>query len=237
MKQAVRARELPFWVTFSLSAGWHLLCFSAITIVSFPAKVQLPHFSEISFFGSLLDEPSFEVHVIQRQIFPSQTVLLRENLNRSTLETFPERPADSLGVAFPYANKSWGLSEESLGLQKKNPLLIPKEETFLQREKLLIKGPASVRTLYYHPSFPGLPKWLNPKEVLSRLELRFWVSPEGKVIAIEKLTSSGDPTLDLIGIRHLRRWQFNPKKTEMAEWGTATLHFTSSSDPSEGMDE
>lgn len=218
--------KMSFGTACLISVVWHFFWISSITIVSLPAKVQLPRFSEISFLGSLLDEPSFEVHVTHKPMVHSQPLLMQRGMNRSLFQEFPRGFTDPFKIALPYSKKVMGSAEEYLGLKKKNPSLLVPEKGRSKKERPLLEGPVALRTLYYFPALPELPKWVDPKEVRSNLELRFWVSPEGKVISVDKMTSSGDPTVDLIGMRYLRRWQFNPKRTAGEEWGTVTLRFT-----------
>ena len=42
--------------------------------------------------------------------------------------------------------------------------------------------------------------------------LRFSVSPEGKVESVERISSSGHPTVDIVAMRYLKGWQFAPVK-------------------------
>lgn len=211
---------------FFLSTLWHLFWMSSITIVSLPQPLQYPRFSGISFLGALLDEPSFEVHVTQKPFLHTQAALPQRGIGRAGLYEFPGRTPDLLKADFHFSEKAWDISTEFLGFKKKNPLVLSRKEELEKTEAPLLEGPAALRVLYYQPQIPELPKWIDPREVRSSLELRFWISPRGKVVSVEKFTSTGDPTLDLIGMRHLRRWQFNPKPTDREEWGTVTLHFS-----------
>ena len=227
--EVIKLRKISFGKALFLSVLWHLFWISSITIVSLPAKVQYPRFSSISFLGPLLDEPNFEVHVSQKPPLRGETMRVQERVNRSPFQEFPEETVDLLKIDLSDPERSLTLPNELLGLEKRNPTSSLKEEGRLKKEIPLLSGPAASRILYYQPSLPELPKWLDSQEVRSSFELRFWVTPRGKVVGIEKVTSSGDPTLDLIGMRYLRRWQFNPKVTEQEEWGVVTLHFPISS--------
>jgi len=60
------------------------------------------------------------------------------------------------------------------------------------------------------------------QKIRADLQFKFWVTSEGKVVSLEILMSSGDPTVDLIGMRYLRQWQFSPKEEE-TEWGIASF--------------
>ena len=86
----------------------------------------------------------------------------------------------------------------------------------------ILEGPARQRVLYYRPERPPLPRWVDLKKVKTDLQFKFWITPEGKTESIETTVSSGDSEIDLIGVRYLRRWQFNPKP-EGRDWGVVSL--------------
>lgn len=223
-----RFRGISFGGALCLSVLWHLFWFSSVKIVSFPAKVNYPRFSDISFLGALLDEPNFEVHVTAKPLVRVQSVMLQSPVSRFPVQESPEETGDLLKMAL-LSGTRWNIPTEFLGLQKRNPTTFLTGEKNVQNDFSSLSGSAASRILYYRPPLPELPKWIDPRDVRSSLELRFWISPRGKVVGIEKVTSSGDPTLDLIGMRYLRRWQFNPKTTDQEELGMVTLHFPLSS--------
>jgi|GEM_PF-2634440 len=227
--EVIKLRQISFGRALFFSVLWHLFWISSVTIVSLPAKVQYPRFSSISFLGPLLDEPNFEVHVSQKPPLRGEMRMAQERVNRSPFRGFPEETVGLLKIDLFDSKRSLTIPNELFGLEKRNPTFFLKEDERLKKETPVLNGPAASRILYYQPPLPELPKWLDPREVRSSFELRFWVTPRGKVVGIEKVTSSGDPTVDLIGMRYLRRWQFNPKATEQEEWGMVTLHFPISS--------
>lgn len=209
-----------------LSALWHLFWFSSITVVSLPTKVQYPRFADISFLGSLLDEPSFEVHVAQK--LPSRgpsVVFSQRTVEHLPFQPFSEEKEALLRIRLPDSKRGWGIPGEFLGLKKRDPSAFVKRESLAEQDLPPLEGPLVSRILYYRPSLPKLPRWIDPPKGTTHLKLRFWVSPQGKVVHVERMTSSGDPTLDTIGIRYLRRWQFNPKRIQEEEWGMVTLRF------------
>lgn len=95
-----------------------------------------------------------------------------------------------------------------------------------------IEGPAKFREVIYKPELPAYLRWdeglgvdLDRLGNIFSIELKFLVSPEGKVESIERLSSSGHPTVDLVGMRYLKGWQFAPLKAG-EQWGTVKLNFS-----------
>jgi len=115
-----------------------------------------------------------------------------------------------------------------------------------------IEGPARFREVIYKPELPAYLRWdeglgvdLDRMGNIFSIELKFRVSPEGKVESIERMSSSGHPTVDLVGMRYLKGWQFaplkaggpkegqNPERSEgqdprrsQGQWGTVKLNFS-----------
>jgi len=99
-----------------------------------------------------------------------------------------------------------------------------------------IKGPVRFREVVYKPDLPSYLRWDEGLGVdLDRLgesfemELKFRVSAEGKVELVERVSSSGHPTVDLVGIRYLKGWQFAPLAaggSRDEQWGVVTLNFS-----------
>ena len=104
-------------------------------------------------------------------------------------------------------------------------------------------GPTRFREVIYKPELPAYLRWdeglgvdLDRLGNIFSIELKFWVSPEGKVESIERLSSSGHPTVDLVGMRYLKGWQFAPLKAggpkedhgpaKAGQWGIVKLNFS-----------
>ncbi|MFH0772500.1 MAG: energy transducer TonB [Candidatus Omnitrophota bacterium] len=96
-----------------------------------------------------------------------------------------------------------------------------------------IKGPVKFREIIYRPDLPDNLRWdeglgvdLNRLGNSFEMELKFWVSAEGNVEMIERISSSGHPTIDLTGMRYLKGWRFAPltsvKKND-EQWGVVKL--------------
>ena len=90
-----------------------------------------------------------------------------------------------------------------------------------------IDGPVKERTVLYRPSLPVLPDWLKEEKLRLNIEIKFWVSPDGLVEHAEPLISCGYPEIDLLMVRYLDKWRFQPLAGdldgEQGQWGVARL--------------
>jgi len=82
-----------------------------------------------------------------------------------------------------------------------------------------IEGPARFREVIYKPELPTFLRWDESLGVdlqglgdSFEIGLSFSVSPEGKVESVERISSSGHPTVDIVAMRYLKGWQFAPLK-------------------------
>ena len=214
-------------IALFVSALWHLACISSVTIVSLPPRVKFPRFSQISFVGSILNEPDFEIRLSQLPFTRRPNEVIQPFLQRSgrlvsaplTTPGFWMVPGGNIASAA----ETFRLSEDLFLAQRADPLFSPEHLALPQeKEALVLEGPAHQRVLYYRPDRPPLPRWVDLKKVKTDLRFKFWITPDGKTESIETVVSSGDPEVDLIGVRYLRRWRFNPKQ-EGREWGVVSF--------------
>ena len=232
MKSAVALKPFGMFpgkelgIALFVSALWHLVCIFSITIVSFPREVKFPSFSQISFVGSVLSEPDFEIRLSQLPFTRRPDEVIQPFLQRSgrlmsaplTTPGFWTASGGSVGSV-----EETRLSEDLFLAQRPDPLFFPEHfELPQEKEAFVLEGPARQRILYYRPERPQLPRWVDLKKVKAQLRFKFWITPQGKTESIETLVSSGDPQVDLIGVRYLRRWRFNPRP-EGREWGTVSF--------------
>jgi TonB family protein len=77
--------------------------------------------------------------------------------------------------------------------------------------------------LYY----PRYPRWAKRAGLQSDVLVRFQILKNGAVgqLLFEKM--SGNPKLDALGLRAVRRWRFEslPDETDASQWGTVKLKF------------
>ncbi len=84
-------------------------------------------------------------------------------------------------------------------------------------------NPPYQRDILHQPPLPEYHLWTDRTESDFHLEFEFLVSPQGRVIAVKKLTSSGLPEIDAQAMRYLKKWQFVPSPRE--QWGRIRLNF------------
>jgi TonB family C-terminal domain len=99
-----------------------------------------------------------------------------------------------------------------------------------QKETVTEKmGEGLKRAILFKPELPVYPEWAKEIGNDFELELKFLILPDGTVGPIEKITSSGYPELDEIGIRYIRKWRFIPisgDAPQEKQWGIIKLVFT-----------
>lgn len=94
--------------------------------------------------------------------------------------------------------------------------------------KISITGPLSSRGIVAK-YLPPYPEWAEKKGVSAVVQIRFWVTPDGKVkrnAFIERTSGSG--SWDNSAKKALQRWRFSPLPSNVVQetqWGVITIRF------------
>ncbi|MDD4879516.1 MAG: energy transducer TonB [Candidatus Omnitrophica bacterium] len=232
-----------FVLAIAVSLAWHLFCFSSVKIsVPAPAVADRGR-SAVSFIGSILGEgQAFQAPGPGGDVSDAGMKRLQD------LAVGPEMAGDSVmpGGSGKLANVSdldvlremEAKSSDDAAVSLKQVPEKPFDEIKVSYKTYPseIEGPARFREVIYKPELPTRLRWDESLGVdLDRLgntfsvKLKFLVSPEGKVGSVERLASSGHPTVDIIAMRYLKEWQFAPLKggdSKEEQWGTVRLNFS-----------
>lgn len=232
-----------FELALVASLVWHLFWLFSVKIsVSAPAVANRPE-SAVSFIGSILEEaPVFSAKG------PGETVPDTALTRLQDLAASPEIAGDSgvqggsgklvnvsdLDVLKEIDAKS--SADAAVGAKQMPEKPFDEIKVSYKTYPAEIEGPARFREVIYKPELPAYLRWDESLGVdLDRLGnafsvgLRFLVSPEGKVESVERLSSSGHPTVDIIAMRYLKEWQFAPLKaggSKEEQWGSVKLNFS-----------
>lgn len=234
-------------LAFIASLLWHIFWLSSVKIFVSSPVVEKSAGSAISFVGSILEEgPVLSVK-------PSGGTAADTDIRRlQDLAVSAEEGGPSGNEKLANASNVDILNELNAKFSADTEVDV-KEIPEKPFDKVMvsgktypseIEGPARFREVIYKPELPAYLRWDEGLGVdLDRLgntfsiELKFWVSAEGKVESVERISSSGHPAVDLVGIRYLKGWQFAPLKSEgpkesqgpersEGQWGTVKLNFT-----------
>ena len=196
----------------------HMFFFFVIVIVVTPIKVREERFSKINFIGSILDNGSPSYYDTQSASSPGRrkdvvgklagsdsagTTFSEERLGHVRLTAYPARP---------YGSSVTEIISEKKNLLPEVPLSTEGLSTAFSPE---VTSEAGERQILFRPPAPTINRAFQAGKILYKgekfeIKLRFLVSPEGKVVFIEKIKSCGYPNIDLIGTRYVEKWQFSP---------------------------
>lgn len=207
-----------------------------ITIIIVPVGVRQRRFSDISFLGSILDKRSLRRefrnlhphsllggHGSEKMFLPERNNLTKE-LPRAGFEK------DTFTKKKPYAVSI----DEILDVDKRLPDMAEVEESLESVSKVSgVEGEVRNRAILYKPSLPDYKTLLPPSEKnitggYLRVRLKIIVSPDGSIKAVENLQTSGYPEIDLMAIRHVKKWKFvplSPERQQGLQEGVVLLEF------------
>jgi len=189
-----------------------------ITIVIAPIGISETKFSDISFLGSILDKglPRREFrnlrsysqlghHSPERLFTVEEGVLSRE----------PSK-GESAKDHFSKSRQQRAPIGELLDVDKRVPEIAGEElKTEATSRFSEIKGEVRDRAILYKPPMPEYENFLpdSLKAVSTRylkVRLKVIIMPDGGVESVEKLQTSGYSEIDLMAIRHVKKWKFAP---------------------------
>ncbi len=217
---------LMFKMTFPkallISFLWHMFCLFTVVIVVTPVTAGKGKFSKINFIGAILDKDTFGYYKQKRGFSRRDEKYIVRKLSEENNAAIPfgERRSRLAGLESnidrPYTNSITEIIKERKVLPLDIPLPIEKMSLAYSPE---VKSEAAGRQILFKPTPPTISRTFQVgktplKGESFEIKLRFLVSPQGKVIFIEKMKSCGYPDIDLIAVRYIKKWQFAPLSPE-----------------------
>ncbi len=202
--------RLTFRRALIISFLWHAFCFFAVIIVISPVGMKEERFSKINFIGPILDKDIFGYHSQQdtfnREIAKKMTAhsAMAERASVSFAEERLKRAATTKRTYKPYGNSITEIIKEKKGTEETALAQGPKIESEAATRQVIFKPPTPVISRAFRAGKSPA------KGEKFQIKLMFIISPEGKIVFIEKLKSCGYPDVDLIAIKHMKEWQFAP---------------------------
>ncbi|MFH1406708.1 MAG: energy transducer TonB [Candidatus Omnitrophota bacterium] len=226
----------PFNVALCVSCLWHLTLGTVFCVVITSASFGDSNFGVINFVGSsLLEDLKQQAPISQESLLMKVDSGYSRKVSKKLEAKLPKLDRASiedktiLYMEMPHIRMAGALGSRRLA---------PSTAIEIEREEYepivsQIKGPAASREVVFKPQLPGLVRW--PQKIEQdmdvdsfEVEVKFWVSPEGKVQFVEKLRSCGYFEVDTMATRYMRMWQFAPLKTadgKSSQWGRVKLNF------------
>jgi len=206
-----------FNIALSCSLAWHFFGVQAVDII-WPQQLIKPKFAAVSFWGSILENPSFSSDEVAASGSEKAQQL------KSLISQDKSKPAvlSSLDT----------LEKESLPLAKLSKKTTPDIKTdILDERKFLVTEKLDEpiqRTIIHKPGLPLYPAWAKELSTDFKIELKFLILPDGTIGNVEKISSCGYPELDEIGVRYVRSWKFMAlpaDRPQHGQWGIIKLVF------------
>jgi len=188
-----------------------------VTIV-WPGKLCRKHFASVNFWGSILE--SVDYGSVYSGLNKPQ-----ENSQQENQPVIKTRRSDKEDDYSRLKKESIPLAKLSAEETAKVKRGIPALERFSISEE--VNGELK-RSVLVKPKLPEYPEWAKKLGSDFEVELKFLILSDGTVGTVDKITSSGYPELDEIGIRYIRKWKFMALPDGAAQdkqWATIKLNF------------
>lgn len=225
-----------FWDrSFAAAAGisilWHLFWFFSVKIVVGPAGRAAKERPRIVSLGPVLDDAFFRT-LVENKPQLSETFYRRWSDFTPSLEPevkTMERYAPGGVVSVPFRERFLDSLRTLVGGDKVTPEeeLSSKLRLGYREEIHRIEGEVRKRPVLNRPSEPQVPPGVDPSLAYREVELQFTVDPEGSVVEVETLLSSGSSEIDWLWVHYLKQWRFSPLKwgPPLSQKGKARFRF------------
>lgn len=214
--------------------GIHIIGMSAVTIV-IPKDVMRTHpYTRIDFLGPILRKTAFDimlenVHPVVRTsyrytVLGSQSGYLKVAASKreAILQEFPvylERNMDVLVRDFLSGSKA--VPSVDLGFRE-DGFMLADWRSGLEEE-------TGKREVIYRSEPPYIIRGLYGDKETFRIKVTVLVGREGNVKNAEALTTTGYPQVDIMAVKYVKGWIFEPREGMVAkggEWQDIELHLT-----------
>lgn len=213
--------------TFFLSLAIHITGISIFSII-FPSYIPRRKPIEVSLLPPSMDKKVIKLAKTKilpqlpriKTIYEKLAVINEKEIMKFSLREFLGSPE-----YIPLTKIKKNFEIPSFKIKFPQIKKVEKGEKSLFKEKTeKIEGPAGERKLVYREKMK-YPEWAEKEGMEGIIKIKFWVSPDGKIIETEIINSSGFPDLDIYTVENFRKWIFEPAKTNKKVWGIITFLF------------
>ena len=207
-------RSRVFNIALLLSLAFHLSCIFGVNIVVLPGRYSMRDLTSVSFLGPILDKTALEIILANKPV--GVTTTYQRDLSAYVQAAGRKERVPAQDEAKQHIDtRAEDSIDKVLGRIFRREKEIPGIVTSRTAEEPFFKGSGEIsgtvadREIMYKPARPELPTWTDVKPPFT-LELEFVVSAQGEVKEVVPFISSGNPEIDLMGIRYLKSWRFAP---------------------------
>jgi TonB family protein len=190
---------------------------SAFNVVVLPGKYKTRELTSVSFLGPILEKTALEIILVNKPVAVTTSyqrgLKYRHSFDKEAKIYLRGEVRD--GAKEHISAHSENKIDKLLGMAFSEDKEIPNITGERSPQHVRMKssgeiiGPIAEREVIYKPRKPQLPSWVT-SSVPFTLELEFLVSAQGEVKKVVPVVSSGDPEVDLLGVRYLKSWKFVP---------------------------
>jgi len=206
-----------FNIAFLFSLTWHVVCVSAVNVVILPGKYKARDLTSVSFLGPILEETALEIMLVNKPV----AIMTKYRHALKYTHAIAERResplskdrGDEVNIHEAAATEDRMRSALAMSIRtaKETPGVIRKRGRRYAPVKPSgsISGSLAGREVIFRPKQPELPSWIDASSPYV-LEFELSVSAQGEVSEVVPVVSSGNPEVDLLGIRYMKGWKFVP---------------------------
>lgn len=194
-------------VALLISLLCHLFWMSFVSIIFLPQGLQAQNYSSVYFFGSILTGPVAILDArapLDRRPYPeNQSFLLEMEAQRESSDRLPKS-------SLPIEKETFNL-DDFIDLDAPGKIA-PFISGFSPAEI------SSQREIIFQPPYPQYPEWSQQEFRDSSVVFKVYISADGLVEQLINVQGSGNPEIDVVLARYIRKWRFAPSCEQQGQW-------------------
>ena len=231
-------KDRVFNISFLISFCWHLFCIFAFVLVITPGGYSFNRFPTTAFLGPILERDAFRsdynpkgafMVTPYKEDFAYDIEYLRPGYNYLNAQALLGDDFGKVDFREPHIQKQSPEFTESQPPEPKKDLTPSgphsgagaTDKGFLKGLK--IDGPLAGRNIVYRPAMPNLPAWAASGNQSFTIDLKIYVSGDGVVRRVNRLTTTGYPAIDLMAMRNARGILFASNGQDTMQEGQASM--------------
>lgn len=213
-------KDKVFNVSFIISFCWHLACIFAFVLVVAPKGFTLNEFPTTAFLGPILEQDSFRfdynfkpVFLVTpyKEDFAFDRDVFQQRHDFLTARSLPCSAFDKIKFKELKLEKQVpGFVSNIIAENKDVPEVNIPSLTMADSKAFKVRGDLASRRLLYRPVLPKLPEWALESSQSFSIDLKVFVSGDGVVRQVSRITTTGYTEIDLMAIKNARGLLFQP---------------------------
>jgi|GEM_PF-1552038 len=210
-------RDRIFNISFLISLAGHVFCIFFVILIITPSGFSFNKFPTIDFLGPILEQDISASYDLKptlmatpyKEDFVSDKDIFWKNYNYLDARALADSSLDQIQFKEPKMQKQTPDFINTF-LKMDEGLVFNETKKLQSFEDIKLGEPLVARAIVYRPTKPVLPKWAKESNMNFSISLKLFVSNNGVVQSVNRLTTTGYQEIDLMAMKYASGFIFQP---------------------------